>query len=70
MRVAVVFDTPYSGWDHPEHECQMEKNIAAWKTDKPDMEYQIAYPIRERGMEYSDFIQRIVDAAIARYERS
>ena len=51
MRVAVVFDTPYSGWDHPEHECQMEKDIAAWKTDEPDMEYQIAHALCERGHE-------------------
>ena len=51
MRVAVVFDTPYSGWDHPEHERQMEKDIAAWKTDEPDMEYQIAHALRERGHE-------------------
>ncbi|MEP7227444.1 MAG: D-alanine--D-alanine ligase [Gemmatimonadales bacterium] len=51
MRVAVVFDTPYSGWDHPEHECQMEKDIAAWKTDEPDMEYQIAHALRERRHE-------------------
>jgi hypothetical protein len=51
MRIAVVFDTPYSGWDHPEHECQMEKDIAAWKTDEPDMEYQIGHALRERGHE-------------------
>jgi D-alanine-D-alanine ligase len=51
MRIAVVFDTPYSGWDHPEHLIQMEKDIAAWKTDEPDMEYQIAHALRERGHE-------------------
>ncbi len=51
MRIAVVFDTPYSGWDHSEHECQMEKDLAAWKTDEPDMEYQIAHALRERGHE-------------------
>lgn len=51
MRIAVVFDTPYSGWDHPEHEIQMEKDIAAWKTDEPDMEYQIGHALRERGHE-------------------
>jgi D-alanine-D-alanine ligase len=51
MRIAVVFDTPYSGWDHPDHERQMEKDIAAWKTDEPDMEYQIAHALCERGHE-------------------
>ncbi len=56
MRVAVVFDTPYSGWDHPEQECQMERDIAN--------------AAAKAGMEYDDFIQRIVEAAISRYERS
>ena len=51
MRIAVVFDTPYSGWDHPEHLIQMQKDIAAWKTDEPDMEYQIAHALRECGHE-------------------
>jgi D-alanine-D-alanine ligase len=51
MRIAVVFDTPNAGWDHPDHESQMEKDIGAWKTDEPDMEYQIAHALRERGHE-------------------
>jgi D-alanine-D-alanine ligase len=51
MRVAVVFDTPYAGWDHPEHERQMELEVAAWKTHEPEMEYQIANALRERGHE-------------------
>ena len=51
MRIAVVFDTPYAGWDHPEHERQMEKDVAAWHTDEPDMEYQIANALRELGHE-------------------
>jgi D-alanine-D-alanine ligase len=51
MRVAVVFDTPYSGWDHPEHEKQMEREVSAWKVDEPEMEYQIAHALRERGHE-------------------
>jgi hypothetical protein len=41
MRVAVVFDTPYSGWDHLEHERQMDLEVASWKTNEPEMEYQI-----------------------------
>lgn len=51
MRVAVAFDTPYSGWDHPDHERQMELEVAAWKADEPEMEYQIAHALRERGHE-------------------
>jgi hypothetical protein len=49
MRVAVVFDTPYSGWDHPDHERQMEFEVAAWKANQPEMEYQIAHVLRDRG---------------------
>jgi D-alanine-D-alanine ligase len=51
MRVAIVFDTPYSGWDHPDHERQMLREVGAWKTDEPEMEYQIAHALRERGHE-------------------
>ena len=51
MRVAIVFDTPYSGWDHPDHERQMERELAAWKVDEPEMEYQIAYALKECGHE-------------------
>jgi D-alanine-D-alanine ligase len=49
MRVAVVFDTPYSGWEHPDHQRQMEREVAAWKADEPEMEYQIAHALREGG---------------------
>jgi D-alanine-D-alanine ligase len=51
MRVAVVFDTPYSGWDYLDHQSQMEREIAAWKTDEPEMEYQIAHALQECGHE-------------------
>jgi D-alanine-D-alanine ligase len=51
MRVAVVFDTPYSGWDHPEHARQMEREVAGWKADEPEMEYQIAHALMECGHE-------------------
>ena len=49
MRIAVVFDTPYGGWDYPDHEQQMEREVAAWGSDEPEMEYQIAHALRERG---------------------
>lgn len=51
MRVAVVFDTPYSGWDHSDHERQMQKEVAAWRADEPEMEYQIAHALQECGHE-------------------
>jgi D-alanine-D-alanine ligase len=51
MRIAVVFDTPYDGWDHPDHERQMTTEVAAWKHDEPEMEYQIADALRRHGHE-------------------
>lgn len=51
MRIAVVFDTPYEGWHHPEHERQMVTEVAAWKHDEPEMEYQVADALRKRGHE-------------------
>ena len=51
MRIAVVFDTPYEGWHHPEHERQMTTEVAAWRHDEPEMEYQVADALRERGHE-------------------
>jgi D-alanine-D-alanine ligase len=51
MRIAVVFDTPYQGWTHPDHERQMAKEVAAWQEDEPEMEYQVADALRERGHE-------------------
>ncbi|HEX2250174.1 MAG TPA: ATP-grasp domain-containing protein [Gemmatimonadales bacterium] len=49
MRIAVVFDTPYSGWDCHVHAQQMDKEVAAWKVDEPEMEYQIGDALRECG---------------------
>jgi D-alanine-D-alanine ligase len=51
MRIAVTFDTPYGGWDHPDHERQMVTEVAAWKHDEPEMEYQIADALRVKGHE-------------------
>ncbi len=53
MRIAVVFDTPYEGWHHPEHERQMAKEVAAWHHDEPEMEYQVADALRVSGHEVS-----------------
>jgi len=65
MRIAVVFDTPYAGWHHPEHERQMTKEVAAWHDDEPEMEYQVADALRRRGHEVfligvSDDLQYLV----------
>ncbi len=51
MRIVVTFDTPYGGWDHPDHERQMATEVAAWTHDEPEMEYQVADALRERGHE-------------------
>ena len=51
MRIAVTFDTPYDGWEHPDHERQMATEVAAWKHDEPEMEYQLADALRRRGHE-------------------
>ena len=51
MRIAVVFDTPYEGWDQSAHERQMAKEIAAWKHEEPEMEYQVADALRRHGHE-------------------
>jgi D-alanine-D-alanine ligase len=53
MRVTVIFDTPYAGWDHSDHQRQMEREVAAWHADEPEMEYQIADALRQRGHEVS-----------------
>jgi D-alanine-D-alanine ligase-like ATP-grasp enzyme len=49
MRVVVTFDTLYDGWDHPDHERQMATEVAAWKHNEPEMEYQVADALRVRG---------------------
>jgi D-alanine-D-alanine ligase len=51
MRIVVTFDTPYEGWEHPDHERQMATEVAAWKHDEPEMEYQIADALRAGGHE-------------------
>jgi D-alanine-D-alanine ligase len=51
MRIAVVFDTPYPSWGHADHERQMAKEVAAWRHDEPEMEYQIADALGHRGHE-------------------
>jgi D-alanine-D-alanine ligase len=67
MRIAVVFDTPYAGWHHPEHERQMTKEVAAWHDDEPEMEYQVADALQRKGHEVfligvSDDLQYLVQS--------
>jgi len=67
MRIAVVFDTPYAGWHHAEHERQMTKEVAAWRDDEPEMEYQIADALGHQGHEVfllgvSDDLQYLVNS--------
>jgi D-alanine-D-alanine ligase len=49
MRIAVVFDTPYAGWDHAAHLEQLRREIGVH--DEPDVEYQVAHVLMERGHE-------------------
>ncbi len=53
MRIAIIFDTPWTGWSIAQHWAQMEKEVAAWDTHEPEMEYQIADALRQRGHEVS-----------------
>jgi D-alanine-D-alanine ligase len=46
VNIAVVFDTPYPSWEPADHWQQMEREVAAWKQDEPEMEYQIADALR------------------------
>lgn len=67
MRIAVVFDTPWADWSPADHWQQMEKEIAAWNDQEPDMEYQIADALRQLGHEVGligvhDDIQSLVPA--------
>ena len=51
MRIAVLFDTPYAGWTPEDHDRQMAKEVAAWKRDEPEMEYQICDALRHKDHE-------------------
>ena len=49
MRIAVVFDSPYASWGPEDHDRQMQKEVAAWDVDEPEMEYQVANALLEHG---------------------
>ena len=66
MKIAVVFDTPYTNWGPEDHWRQMEAEVAAWKVDEPEMEYQIADALRHKGHEVwlagvHDDVQPMID---------
>jgi hypothetical protein len=96
MRVAVVFDTPYSGRNHRPRGAVVFRVPLIVKPPQADASagirpasvvegggvleananlfinygHDMANAAAKAGMEYCDFIQRIVDAAVARYERA
>jgi len=49
MKVAVVFDSPHSGWDHSDHEERMELETSVGYADEAQPEYQVARALRDRG---------------------
>lgn len=49
MRIAVVFDTPYSGWGPGEHLEQLRRELGA--VEEPDVEYQVADVLMRLGHE-------------------
>lgn len=51
MRVSVVFDTPRVRWTPDDHQQQMEREVAGLEPHEPEMEYQVAGALRERGHE-------------------
>ncbi|HUH03087.1 MAG TPA: hypothetical protein VML75_13920 [Kofleriaceae bacterium] len=51
MKVAVVFDSPYPGWDHDDHEARMHVETAPGYGDEAMPEYQVAHALRARGHE-------------------
>lgn len=47
MKVALVFDTPYTGYRHEQHVAQMEHEFA--EDVEPDMEYQVGEALLANG---------------------
>jgi len=47
MKIAVVFDTPYSGWGHEEHLARLRHEFE--KEPEPEHEYQIAEALISKG---------------------
>ena len=51
LKIAIVFDTPYEGWDHARHLQQVDKEIGRQDEVEPEMEYQVAHALRTNGHE-------------------
>jgi D-alanine-D-alanine ligase len=51
MRIAVVFDTPYSDWTPEQHAAQSARDHARGDDFEPDMEYQVAQALVDNGHE-------------------
>jgi D-alanine-D-alanine ligase len=51
MRIAVVFDTPYSGFGPADHAEQMAKELANRGEIEPEQEYQLCHALQANGHE-------------------
>ena len=51
LKIAIVFDTPYEGWDHARHLQQVENEIGRQDEVEPEMEYQVAHALLTHGHE-------------------
>ena len=46
MKIAVAFNTPFSGYTHDDHVAQMEHEF---DEREPEMEYQVGYALEQNG---------------------
>jgi D-alanine-D-alanine ligase len=49
MRIAVVFDSPYPRYTPEDHYRQMTEELGSSSEREPDMEYQVAHALEEKG---------------------
>jgi D-alanine-D-alanine ligase len=49
MRIAVVFDSPYPRYTPEDHYRQMTEELSSSSEREPDMEYQVAHALEEKG---------------------
>ena len=71
MRIAVVFDSPYSGWTPERHLRQMEGEVSGKvQVEEPDVEYQLGHALIDNGHEVlligiHDDLREIMDQCTA-----
>jgi len=51
VRIAVAFDSPYSGWTPEDHRERMVEETSPEYEGEPDMEYQVARALADKGHE-------------------